>query len=241
MKRKEALATGEVYHVFNKSIAGYKIFNNDSEFLRMINVICYYQRENPGLKFSDFIRSAAVKNNHFPPQGCNHFPPLGWEMGDKEKLVEIIAYCVMPTHLHLAVKQLKENGISIFMGNVLNSYAKYFNTKHERKGPLWEGKFQNLLVETDEYLLHLTRYIHLNPPTARLVDKPEDWLVSSYREYLLSTDNTRICKYEDILDIEPKDYKEFVEDRISYQRDLAKIKHLLIDVDEEQLQPSPTS
>jgi len=227
MKRKQTLVTGEVYHIFNKSIAEYKIFNNDPDFLRMINVICYYQREKPGLKFSDFIRSPEAKNNHLPPQG--------WEKGDKEKLVEIIAYCVMPTHLHLAVKQLKENGISIFMGNILNSYAKYFNTKHERKGPLWEGKFQNILIETDEQLLHLTRYIHLNPTTAYLVDKPEDWLISSYREYLFSTDNRRICKYEDILDIEPRDYKKFVENRISYQRELAKIKHLLID--EEQLSP----
>ncbi len=219
--RKDPLVTGEVYHVYNKSIAGYRIFNNDSEFLRMINVVCYYQREKPGLKFSDFIRSPEAKNNHLPPRR--------WESGGREKLVEIIAYCIMPTHLHLVVKQLKEYGISTFMSNVQNSYARYFNTKHERKGPLWEGKFQNLLVETDEYLLHLTRYIHLNPTTAHLVDKPEDWLSSSYQEYLFSTDNSRICKYDDILDIGSKDYKEFVEDRISYQRELAKIKHLLID------------
>ena len=219
--RNDPLVNGEVYHVYNKSIAGYKIFNNDPEFLRMINVICYYQREKPGLKFSDFIRSADVKNHHFPLRK--------WESGDREKLVEIIAYCLMPTHLHLILKQLKENGISTFMRKILDSYTRYFNTKHERKGPLWEGKFQNLLVETDEYLLHLTRYIHLNPTTAYLVDKPEDWLSSSYREYLFSTDNSRICKYEDILGIEPKDYKEFVEDRISYQRDLAKIEHLLLD------------
>jgi len=219
--KKDSLATGEIYHVFNKSIAEYKIFNNDPEFLRMINVICYYQREKPTLKFSDFIRSAEAKNNHFPPRR--------WEESGKDKLVEIIAYCVMPTHLHLVVKQLKEKGISIFMNNVLNSYTRYFNTKHERKGPLWEGRFKHILVESDQQLLHLTRYIHLNPTTAYLVNKPEDWLVSSYREYLLSTDNSRICKYEDILDIEPKDYKEFVEDRISYQRELAEIEHLLVD------------
>ncbi len=225
--KREPIVTGEVYHVFNKSIAEYKIFNNDPEFLRMINVICYYQREKPAIKFSDFIRSPQAKQDHL--KRMNSFPPQRWERGDKEKLVEIVAYCVMPTHLHLTLKQLKENGISIFMGNILNSYAKYFNTKHERKGHLWEGRFKHVLVESDEQLLHLTRYIHLNPTTAYLVDKPEDWLVSSYREYLAGTGNSKICKYDDILDIEPKDYKEFVEDRISYQRELAKIKHLFLD------------
>jgi len=225
--RKDLLVTGEIYHVFNKSIAEYKIFNNDPEFLRMINVICYYQREKPAIKFSDFIRSPEAKQNH--PKPMDHFPPRRWERGNKEKLVEVIAYCIMPTHLHLTLKQLKENGVSTFMSNILNSYARYFNTKHERKGPLWEGRFKSVSVETDEQLLHLTRYIHLNPATACLVDKPEEWPVSSYREYLSRTDNSRICKYDDILDIKPKDYKEFVEDRISYQRELAKIKHLFLD------------
>lgn len=219
--RKEPLVNGEVYHIYNKSIAGYKIFNNDFEFTRMIDLIFYYQRENPGLKFSDFIKSSAAKNDHFPLRK--------WEDGGRGKLVEIIAYCFMPTHIHLILKQLKEKGISTFMRKILDSYSRYFNAKHGRKGPLWEGKFENLLVKTDEYLLHLTRYIHLNPTTAHLVDKPEQWLASSYREYLLIKYNNRICGYEDILEVEPENYKKFIEDRVSYQRDLARIKHLLID------------
>jgi putative transposase len=148
----------------------------------------------------------------------------------KEKLVEIIAYCIMPTHLHLVLKQLEDNGISIFMNRILNSYSHYFNIKHERKGPLWEGRFKHILVEKDEYLLHLTRYIHLNPVTAYLVNKPEEWFASSYGEYLQDVKkDDKICKYSEILEIEPKSYREFIEDRISYQRELAKIKHLVMD------------
>ena len=225
--RKEPLVTGEVYHVFTKSIAGYRIFNNDVEFSRMLNVICYYQRQKLELKFSDFIRSANVKTKHFPLRK--------WESGDEEKLVEIIAYCLMPTHIHLILKQLKENGISTFMRKILDSYTRYFNTKHKRKGPLWEGKFQNVLVKTDEQLLHLTRYIHLNPVTAYLVDKPEDWPMSSYQEYLSNISNSRISKYDGILDIEPKDYQKFVADRIGYQRELTKIEDLFLE------DPFPTS
>ena len=147
---------------------------------------------------------------------------------EKRKLIEIIAYCIMPTHIHLILKQSKKYGISKFMNNILDSYTRYFNTKHKRKGPLWETRFKNILVETDEYLLHLTRYIHLNPVTANLVDKPEDWLVSSYNEYLLRVGN-KVCEYNDVLNINPVSYKKFVDDRISYQKELAKIKHLLFD------------
>ncbi len=220
--RKNVLVIGEVYHVINKSIAGFKIFNDDSEFSRMVEVIRYYQREKPEIKFSEFIESIGFQPNS--SQAANY------NSDNKEKLVEIIAYCIMPTHLHLILKQLKENGISVFMSNVLNSYTRYFNIRHKRKGPLWEGRFKSILVETDEQLLHLTRYLHLNPVTAYLIDTPESWAMSSYREYLLRVnERNKFCRYDGILDIEPIAYKKFVEDRVSYQRELASIKSLLLE------------
>ena len=95
---------------------------------------------------------------------------------------------------------------------------------------MWEGRFKNVLVESDEQLLHLTRYIHLNPVAAYLVDKPENWSASSYKEYLSGdNDKNKICEYSEILEIEPSFYKEFVEDRISYQREIAKIKELILE------------
>lgn len=217
--RKDLLVAGQVYHIFTRSIADFKIFNNDAEFSRMLRVIRYYQREKPMVKFSRYIQlEENMQDNNTEKKSYL----------EKEKLVEIIAYCLMPTHLHLILKQLKKNGISVFMSNILNSYTRYFNTKHKRKGPLWEGRFKNVLIEEDEYLLHLTRYIHLNPVTADLIDKPEDWLASSYREYI-GENPEEICQYDDILKIEPNSYKQFVEDRISYQRELAKIKQYLFD------------
>lgn len=223
MRRKVQLVVGEIYHIYNTSIAGFNIFNSNREYSRIKNMIKYYQVENMPLRFSDFIGLENVKKDGFN----NHF--ISASKG-KDKLVQIIAYCTMPTHLHLILKQLIKDGISTSIGNILNSYSRYFNTKHRRKGPLWEGKFKNVLVKTDEQLLHLTRYIHLNPVTEHLVDKPEDWPDSSYREYLLRVkDNERICEYDDLLDIKPTSYKKFVDDRISYQRDLAKIKRILLE------------
>jgi len=76
----------------------------------------------------------------------------------------------------------------------------------------------------------LTRYIHLNPSSAGLVDKPEDWQWSSYGEYIGEVDEiNRICKYEDLIKVDVKEYKKFVNDRIGYQKEISKIKSLLMD------------
>ena len=212
-KRKVPLATGEIYHVFTKSIAGYEIFRSEQEFMRMINLLKYYQTNGLKPRYSYHVKEI-----------CEY------EIGEGEKLVQTIAHCVMPTHLHLILKQLEEEGISIFMNNILNSYTRYFNIKHKRKGPLWEYRFKNVLVESDEQLLHLTRYLHLNPTSAFLVDKPEEWEFSSYKEYLSEIQTTeRICEFADILDINPILYRKFVEDRKDYQRELAKIKKLIFE------------
>jgi putative transposase len=136
----------------------------------------------------------------------------------------------MPTHLHLVLQQLKKDGISKLMNLVLNSYSSYFNKKHNRKGPLWESRFKVVAVQADEQLLHLTRYIHLNPVTALLVNSPEEWKYSSYGEYLSLTEkDQRICDFNGCLEINPLEYQRFVCNRIAYQRELAKVKSLLID------------
>lgn len=221
MQRKEKLVIGEIYHIFSKSIADFKIFNSNGNILRMKYMLKYYQVEDMPYRFSRFMEPKDIQKQGF----IEYFNFVSKE---KEKIIKVIAYCVMPTHIHLILKQLKENGISNFMGNILNSYSRYFNTKQKRKGPLWEGRFENVLIKTDEQLLHLTRYIHLNPVSAYLVDEPENWQASSYNEYLENSGgNERICEYDDVLQIDKVSYKHFVQDRISYQRELNKIKKML--------------
>ncbi len=208
--RKDLLVNGNVYHVFNKSIANYTIFNTEEEYRHFTESFCYANSLDSKLPFSRItIRKV--------------------QLGEKVKtLVDIIAYCLMPTHYHFVLKQNIDGGIVKFISKISNSYAKYFNAKHKRNGPLWQGRFKNKLIEQDEELLHLTRYVHLNPVTAYLVDKPQDWNFSSCREYFRDVKN-RICRYEEFLDINCAQYKKFVEDRIRYQKELAKIKHLIFE------------
>lgn len=215
--RKNPIIKGEIYHIFSKSIAEFKIFRKRNEYQRMKEIFAYYKAERGSMKFSAF---AEIKDKKVFCEKLFSAP---------ETQVTIIAYCIMPTHLHLILKGLKERGISNFMRKALNSYAKYFNLKTQRKGPLWESIFNNILVETDEQLLHLTRYIHLNPVTAHLVDRPQDWHFSSYNEFLGKETNQKLCSFSDILVIDPADYRKFVNSRIVYQRELAKLKKVFLE------------
>lgn len=147
---------------------------------------------------------------------------------ESQKFVEIIAYCLMPTHIHLILKQLVDDGISKFMGRVLNSYTRYFNIRHDRTGPLWETRFKGVRINTDEQLLHTTRYLHLNSVSAGLAEKPEDWKFSSYGEYI-GTNKEGICNLNILPDFTPAKYKKFTNNQKSYQKSLQTIKNLLID------------
>ena len=129
MKRKNPLVNGQVYHIFNRSIAEYKIFNDTKDYQRLLYLINFFQLKELPCKFANFINSKQVQQNGF----LNYLNSI---TKDDENLVQLIAYCFMPTHIHLVLKQLSTDGISTFMSNVLNSYSRYFNTRHKRKGPL---------------------------------------------------------------------------------------------------------
>ena len=208
-------AAGSFYHIMTKSIAGYVIFREQKDFDRMRQLFVYYSYSDLPAKFSYYLKLKKTKKTK-----------LKIDLSDNKKIVDIVAYCIMPTHIHLLLVPLKENSVSVYMKNLLNSYTRYFNTKYNRKGPLWQGRFKSVFVESNKYLLHLTRYIHLNPTTAGLVESPEDWEYSSYKEYIEKT-ALKISNYKPYLDIDSYSYKEFVLSRRDYQRELSQIKHLL--------------
>ena len=138
----------------------------------------------------------------------------------------------MPNHFHLIIKQVVENGISKFIGNVTNSYTRYFNTKNERVGPLFQGKFKAKRIETEEQFFHLSRYVHLNPYSSYVVKTLEDlenYPFSSLPEYLGKV-QTNFCTKEVILENfkNKTEYKRFLFDQVDYQKKLEEIKHLTL-------------
>jgi putative transposase len=91
----------------------------------------------------------------------------------------IIAYCLMGNHFHLAI-QVEAVTLSAFMQRLLTTYCMMFNRKHERTGHLFEARYKANLCEDDLYLARLIPYIHMNPVRAGFVADPKDWPWSSY-------------------------------------------------------------
>lgn len=114
---------------------------------------------------------------------------------DRERYLEILeesvfryhlkihSYCLMSNHYHLLIQTLDDN-LSIAMKYINGSYATYFNAKYKRVGPLFSSRFKSVLVEENPYILELSRYIHLNPVRAGMVDKAESYRWSSYRDFI---------------------------------------------------------
>ena len=141
--------------------------------------------------------------------------------------VVIIAYCLMPNHYHLLVYLNSEN-LSKCMQPLLLAYTKAINKRYKRVGALFQGRFKGKWIDRNAYLLQLSRYIHQNPVIARLVNKPEDWEFSSYRDYIGQRSGT-LPDPEVILSqfSSREEYQKFVDDYTeNFDQD---IKHLLMD------------
>lgn len=93
------------------------------------------------------------------------------------------AYCLMTNHYHLLL-ETPEGNLPEIMRHINGAYTNYFNTKRKRAGHLFQGRYKAILIEADEYLMELSRYIHLNPVRAGMTLKPEEHPWSSYNCYI---------------------------------------------------------
>ena len=98
--------------------------------------------------------------------------------------VAVVAYCLMPNHYHLLIRQDGEESAGSLPQLTFNRYTKAFNKRYGRSGTLFEGRYRSVWVDKTDYLLHLCRYIHANPVKAGLTSRPEDWPFSNYREWM---------------------------------------------------------
>lgn len=217
------LVTDQLYHIFNRGSNKQPIFLGTRDYYRALKVLQYCAFTSPRLRFSQFLLLPKRER-------VNH-----WERLHKEgsKLVEFISFTLMPNHFHLLLKQTVESGISKFMSSFQNSYTRYFNSKHERIGPLLQGQFKAVRVEDEGQLLHVHRYIHLNPYSSFVVKTLldlENYPWSSLPDYLGKTAVT-ICAKEIILTHFPNanEYRKFIFDQADYQRELENIKHLALE------------
>jgi len=132
---------------------------------------------------------------------------------EKQK-ASVICYCLMPNHVHLLLRQDSKIPIYRVISSLHTSYSMYFNRKYDKVGHLFQSRFKQKNIEKDEYLLHLSCYIHLNPFIDGFVEKPEDYQWSSYPDYIDLRPGT-LCDKEPVLLDNPSDwYKQITEEDI---------------------------
>jgi len=138
--------------------------------------------------------------------------------------IELIAYCLMANHFHLLIYQFEMMDMEKFMRSLMTSYSRYLNLKYKRTGSVFESRYKAARVNQDDYLQHITRYIHLNP------DKWETYKYSSLKYYRDGNEpswlkNTKVLELFTSRDA----YMDFTADYKELHDEFKNIKHELAD------------
>jgi len=148
---------GELYHVFNRGVEKRVVFQDDNDYFRFVHGLYEFNNSNPVTIWG----SSSANLRGFTPQ-------VG-KRRQRNELVEICGFCLMPTHFHLLVRSLCEGGLSLFMKKNGAGYTGYYNLRHKRVGPLFQGVYKLKLADDDTYARQLFGYVHLN--SAEFVQK----------------------------------------------------------------------
>ena len=152
MGSRHAHAPEEFYHIYNRGTEKRKIFLSNADRDRFLTLLYLANGSKP-------VRLENIRRNE---QGRTLLK-AAFEVDRGEPLVDIAAYCLMPNHFHLLLRQRDESGISSFLQKLLTGYTMYFNLKNDRSGTLFEGRSKSKHAGEDTYLKYLISYIHLNP------------------------------------------------------------------------------
>lgn len=219
-RRQVVFQNGEFYHIFNKTIGGLDVFACKRNNARALSLIDFYRFPQPK-RYSHFRYFAQDEQKKYLEK-----------VKQQKPLVEIHAFCLMPNHFHFLLKQVCSKGIVKFTANFQNGFAKYFNLKNKRSGGLFNHMFKAARVEDENQLLHLSRYIHLNPVTAYLIKIEELVLYpyTSFSFYLGNIKNDLVTRsmLKSYFKKEEQ-FKNFVFDQADYQKKIAGIKALLLE------------
>ena len=205
-------AENSYYHVFNRGVEKRDIFLEEEDYTTLQSYL---------FKYLQPIEKVAEKYPDTPVR------LYGKNLSEE---VELVAYCLMPNHFHLLLKQNTKDGVSKLLKQLTNAYTLYFNQKNDRVRGLMQGRFRAAGINNEGLFIHLVRYIHLNPISSGLTQDLNSYHWSSYGDYLgqpaeLPSSKSKILSYFPSVGA----FKGFHEDQIDYAKDLEKIKHLAID------------
>jgi putative transposase len=222
LKRYEA---GGYYHIYNRGVNRRLIFKDQEDYSTFLSYLQFYLSPPLIPEIATNLQGSSLKVS--PSRQLKNYK------GE----IELIAYCLMPNHFHLMVKQYSEFGINHFMRSLATKYSRYFNTKYERTGHLFQGIYKAVRIESESQFTYLTKYIHRNPislPTFK--DDPRRlsfYKYSSYANYLNMFSQSWV-QTKDILIYFSKtnprcSYQNFVEE--SDPNDITPILKITIDLE----------
>jgi len=210
--RSVVFANNQYYHIYNRGVDKRKIFMNKEDYNRFLLAIKFLNQKETIGSIRDFL---ALQK------------PDSWNSRSRasgKPLVDIVVYCLLPNHYHFILKQLQENGISAFLHRLGTSYSNYFNRKYKRSGVLFQGKFKAKHIDSDEYLIWLSAYIHMNSEIHR-ISKASNYKYSNY-----NTSRSRASGRGMVLDNFKtlKDYQKYCQDLVLvWQNKKAMQKYIL--------------
>lgn len=182
------------YHIYNRGVNKNDIFLDDQDFSVFINLLKRYLNDSP---------EKDLKGREYD-----------WLYPE----VELLAFCLMSNHFHLFIYQTTEGAITKLIRAVAASYSVYFNKKYQRRGPLFESRYLATNINSDAYLAHISRYIHLNPPNY----KNYEW---SSLPYYLDKKHAPWIRPDRITDLFSKnEYEEFVNDHLDHKKTMDALK-----------------
>ena len=182
---RKTYVPGGFYHIYNRGVEKRNIFEDKQDYGVFLSYLKVYLTPKDIDKLQNTLSDSKVpwieKDKVIKQLRLNNF-------SDEIKL---LAYCLMPNHFHLLVHQKSADGIDRLMNSLNTRYVVYFNKKHKRVGPLYQGVYKAVLVKTDEQLTHLSAYIHRNPAQSFSINDLQDMSFriltkqpSSFPEYL---------------------------------------------------------
>jgi putative transposase len=185
----------QFYHIYSRGVAKQPIFLDTQDYEVFLSLLKRYLSDKPAKS------DARVSYPWYQPQ------------------LELLAYCLMPNHIHLLVYQHEARILPDFMRSLLTSYSMYFNRRYKRVGPVFQSRYLASTIDRENYLEHISRYIHLNP---------KDWKSYPYSSlaYYMSSKKAEWIKPKRILDIfsDQKTYWRFLEDYEAHKQLLDELK-----------------
>jgi putative transposase len=229
--RKIKLENEKYYHIYNRGANKQEIFLDEKDYFKFLNNLWEFNNELGYDQRRFLIKKYGQLKLSFPNSGKLSFSYSAKKIfKEYSKLVEIIAYSFLPNHFHFILKQLTDKGIEKFMHKAGIGYTKYFNSKYNHSGVLFQGPFQAFPINTENKLCQLSTYVNCNYEIHKL-GVAESWQFSSFQDYL-NLRKGSLCNKNEIFKLfnnNIDEYKKYCKFVIKDSQDIKKWQKFLIE------------